>query len=384
MFNQILNCTFAVHNRTKQSIIHIYKKITDMNIKGLAACALIIAAMTSCSGKKDGTGTYTLTVDIEDQSNNGTQAVLLSFDTNEKIDSTTIADGKAVFTGSIDEPKVVEVIFNGSKGYRFILEEGNTEYKNGRAISDLNDRFQAFRQDYIARYDSVNKLIQQAVDEAEKEALVNAARLHLDSVMSKAMIDNIYNPIGYMLTIDRASNMESDKFIELMKQYPHLAKYKRIDDIKKYHEAREATSAGKQYTDFEVNQNGETVKLSDYVKPGQYTLVDFWASWCGPCKQEIAIIKQLYEKYNAKGLQVVGVDVWESPEQAQSYLKENPLPWNVIFTGEKSDATDKYGINAIPCILLIDPDGKIVARDLFEEELVNTVATAMGENTAEE
>lgn len=342
-----------------------------MNIKGLAACALIIAAMTSCSGKKDGTGTYTLTVDIEDQSNNGTQAVLLSFDTNEKIDSTTIADGKAVFTGSIDEPKVVEVIFNGSKGYRFILEEGNTEYKNGRAISDLNDRFQAFRQDYIARYDSVNKLIQQAVDEAEKEALVNAARLHLDSVMSKAMIDNIYNPIGYMLTIDRASNMESDKFIELMKQYPHLAKYKRIDDIKKYHEAREATSAGKQYTDFEVNQNGETVKLSDYVKPGQYTLVDFWASWCGPCRREMPNIVEAYAKYKGKNFEIVGVSLDQDADKWKDAIKKLNITWPQMsdLKGWQNEGAQLYAVNSIPHTMLVDADGTILARGLHGEKL---------------
>ncbi len=352
-----------------------------MKIKTFAVYVLASAAMVSCTDKKDGAGDYNLTVNFEDPSADGTMAFLSSFDSGDKIDSVTIADSKAIFTGSVEEPTIVVVSYNGNRGYRFILESGNTEVRNGRAISNLNDRFRAFTDDYRARYDSIRNLIEQTKDEAEHTAMVNAGRLHLDSVMSETMIANIYNPIGYMIMLDKASGMEVDEFSEFLKQYPHLTKFKRIDSIKKHFDAVEATSAGKTYTDFEINQNGETVKLSDYVKPGQYTLVDFWASWCGPCKKEIAIIRQLYEKYNAKGLEVVGVDVWETPEQAQEYLNENPLPWNIMLTGEGSEITDKYGINGIPCIILIDPEGKIVARDLFEEELVNTVSEAMGDHT---
>lgn len=354
-----------------------------MNIKSLAVCALATAAITSCSDKKEGAGAYTLTVDLKEASADGTTAYLNSFDTGEKIDSTVIADGKAVFTGSVEEPTIATVSFNGNRGYRFILESGETEIKDGRAISNLNERFRAISDDYRQRSDSLMKLIDENLSEAEQEAMYNAARLHMDSVLSEMMVANIYNPIGYMLLLEKSFNMKADEFQEILKQYPHLANFQRIDRIKKGFEAREATSAGKQFTDFEIMQDGEAVKLSDFVKPGQYTLVDFWASWCGPCKKEIIIIKQLYEKYNSKGLQVVGVDVWETPEQAKEYLNENPLPWDVMLTGEGNEITDKYGIKGIPCIILIDPDGKIVARDLFEEELVNTVATAMGENTAE-
>ena len=118
------------------------------------------------------------------------------------------------------------------------------------------------------------------------------------------------------------------------------------------------------------------------MKPGQYTLVDFWASWCGPCKREIGIIKQLYDKYHSKGLNVVGVAVWEDPEQTQAYLNDNPIAWDIILNGQEGP-TEIYGINGIPCIMLIDPDGKIVARDLFEDELINTVSTAMGDAPVE-
>jgi len=354
-----------------------------MKIKALAACTLAIAAMTSCSGNKDGAGDYTLTVNFDTPDANGTMAYLYSFDSGDKMDSVTIADGKAIFTGTIEEPSMVTVSFNGNRGYRFILESGDTEVKDGQAISELNDRYQAFIDDYRTNLDSIYSLVDSTMTESEQMAIYEAGQLHLDSIATEAMIANIHNPVGYMILLQKASNMDSGEFLKIIKEYPHLTKFQRIESINKKFEAREATSAGKTYTDFEIEQNGEKVKLSDFVKPGQYTLVDFWASWCGPCKQEIAIIKQLYEKYNSKGLNVVGVDVWESQEQAQNYLNENPLPWNVMLTGEGSEITDKYGINGIPCIMLIDPEGKIVARDLFEEELVNTVSDAMGDTPAE-
>lgn len=349
-----------------------------MKIKAFATCALAIAALTSCSDKKQDSSDYTLNVTVEDPSANGTLAYLTEFDTGEVMDSVIITDGKAVFTGSIEEPTIVRLSVNGNRGDIIILESGETQYKDGRAISSLNDQYEAFIKNLTARRDSLYSLIDTTMTDAQQEAFARLAAAHIDSVVSETMVANIYNPIGYMLFLQKAYDMEADKFQQFLKDYPHLTKFQRIDKIKKSYEAREATSAGKPYTDFEIDYNGATSKLSDYVKPGQYTLIDFWASWCGPCKKEIKLIKQLYDQYNQKGLNVVGVAVWEDPAQTEAYLAENPLPWDVMLNAQ-SVPTDIYGINGIPCIILVDPEGNIVERDLFEEDLVNTVATAMGD-----
>ena len=353
-----------------------------MKIKTLALGALAIAALASCSGNKEAQTDYTLTVNVDDPASNGTMAYIVNFDTDSIMDSVVVADSKAVFAGTIDEPTMVDLNVNGYRVGRFILEGGETEFKNGRAMSDLNDRLFAFNDDLTARMDSFRNMVDTTFTEAEMTAFSEMVSLHMDSVMSKAIVDNVANPIGYMLFIQKAASMEAEEFNDFLKQFPDMAKYRRVGNIAKRFEAREATSAGKQYTDFEVEYNDSIYKLSDYVKPGQYTLVDFWASWCGPCKREIGIIKQLYDKYHGKGLNVVGVAVWEDPEQTQAYLNDNPIAWDIILNGQEGP-TEIYGINGIPCIMLIDPDGKIVARDLFEDELVNTVSTAMGDAPVE-
>lgn len=135
----------------------------------------------------------------------------------------------------------------------------------------------------------------------------------------------------------------------------------------------QATSPGQQYTDFEVTYDGKVQKLSDYVEPGKYLLVDFWASWCGPCRREMSTLKELYTQYHDKGLNVVGVAVWDKPQDTEAAIKQLNLPWPSIINSQ-TIATDLYGIPAIPCIILIGPDGKILSRGLQGEKLKEEVA----------
>ncbi len=134
-------------------------------------------------------------------------------------------------------------------------------------------------------------------------------------------------------------------------------------------DAAKATAAGNQYVDIEgVNDNKEPSKLSDFVNKGHYTLVDFWASWCGPCRRAMPGLKKIYENYGSKGLQIVGVAVWDKWDDHLQAVSKDALPWPQIFN-EK--ATEPYGITGIPQIMLIGPDGKIVARDLHGEEMIS-------------
>ncbi len=132
---------------------------------------------------------------------------------------------------------------------------------------------------------------------------------------------------------------------------------------------------GKKFADFEgTDKEGNKVALSEYVAQGQYVLVDFWASWCRPCRREIPYLKSVYDKYRNKGLAVLGISVWE--KELEDHLKavdELKITWPQIIDSENV-ATELYGIAGIPQILLIAPDGTIVARDLTHEAIEAAVA----------
>ena len=136
-----------------------------------------------------------------------------------------------------------------------------------------------------------------------------------------------------------------------------------------------ATAEGKMFTDFTVNSVvGMTrsippqpkyaeVKFSDYVGKGKYVLVDFWAPWCGPCKREIPNIKKVYEKYADKGLEVLSLAVWERQpvEVTINTAAELGMDW-LHINNAGSVPTSIYGVEGIPHLMLIGPDGTILKR----------------------
>lgn len=125
------------------------------------------------------------------------------------------------------------------------------------------------------------------------------------------------------------------------------------------------TDEGEMFTDFSVEYEGKTQKLSDYVGKGKYVLVDFWASWCGPCRHEIPFIKAVKERHSADSLVILGVATWDKPEDTQTAINNLGISWPQIMNAQKI-GSDAYGISGIPEIILFSPEGKILARGLRE------------------
>ncbi len=185
--------------------------------------------------------------------------------------------------------------------------------------------------------------------------------------------DNILGVFGIMNLIGAVEEAELDSLISIL--VPELSENEQIKAIKTSLMAKKETAEGQMFKDFTISgPDGSEVSLSDYVGKGKYILVDFWASWCGPCKAEIPNIKAVYEKYRGKDFDVLSVAVWDrSPEASRDTAAAYGVNWNQIVNAG-SIPTEIYGIEGIPHIILFGPDGTILKRNLREEAIEEEVA----------
>lgn len=172
---------------------------------------------------------------------------------------------------------------------------------------------------------------------------------------------------------------KSDAVLEQLKRdFPDskaVAMVKREETAKK---VRAGLVKGAAFPDFEEKDlAGKPLSIAGYK--GKVVLVDFWATWCGPCVAELPHVLETYEKHHAKGFEIIGISLDSDRQKLDKFIKEKNMPWPQFFDGKgwENKLGQKYGINSIPATYLLDGEGKIIASNLRGDALEAAVAAAL-------
>ena len=163
------------------------------------------------------------------------------------------------------------------------------------------------------------------------------------------------------------------------KMTPYLKDRKWTDYFNNLYNHLRNSQPGKPFIDFPAKTtDGTDVMLSDYVGKGKYILIDFWASWCGPCKEEAEkTLRPLYEKYkDDERFMILGVATWDKHDKTLAALEKLQYPWTQIIDAGETPMK-LYGFDGIPQIFFIGPDGIILNRDIRGERIIHTVESVL-------
>lgn len=360
--------------------------------KSVLLAALVAVAMPTMAQqvKYSVSGTY---------SDNGKTIYLIDKLTDNAIDSVVVSGGKFSFNGTAEKDAFMGVCAE-QKGWTTIFFNDGTPVVINVNDSTLKGSPQNER---LTKYDveqdipsrafraKVSKLSEDEIM-AQSDELMAEINKNLDGQI--AFANKIFKeernsliPLAFAQLYFYDNGLEEyDKLVQenlVFSKHPYLKKAK--EDIAEQLQPKDSPKMafiGQQYSDLEMaDQDGKMHKLSELVGEGKWVLVDFWASWCGPCRAEMPNVLEAYNKYHAKGFEVIGVSFDEKKEAWVKAIGQLKMPWLQIsdLKGWQCAAAALYKIDAIPDNILIDPQGKITDRALRGKALHKRLQKIFGE-----
>ena len=270
------------------------------------------------------------------------------------LDSAKVEKGAFVFVGRQDTAAVRFLAYGENKySGDFFLENGNITIKLGEnqmiGGTPDNDALQNFN-------DKIT-----ALNEAD-----------YNDYLKETITQRIKTRLGIYLLTRNSYKYDAVNLRTWLDQVPAELKDEAVEQLETYVQSLERTAVGQQFVDFTMNDpEGKEVKLSDFIKKNKYTLIDFWASWCGPCRREMPSVVAAYKEYHKKGFGVVGVSLDSDAEQWKKALKTLGMEWNQMsdLKGWNCEGAKLYGVRSIPSTVLVDENGIIIERNLRGETI---------------
>jgi peroxiredoxin len=312
----------------------------------------------------------------------------------QKVDSVPVRQGAFVFRGKVEEPNQYLLELQAVKGELELILENKVITVQGLAGklweakvtgSPLTDEAVAFEQQYndpvrreLADITAKIKTLQARGDTAGAQQLMELSNQIFDKHSLRVSEYIAANPTAFKSLVllrsswRRLGTEKSNKMLGALA--PHWQQHSLAREIRAAVQEQELQAVrgktGTPFADFRLpDAKGQPVDLASFQ--GKYVFIDFWASWCGPCRAENPNLVKAYQKFKGKPFEIVGISLDEKKELWLKAIEKDNLPWVHLsdLKGWKNDLTLHYGIKWIPSSFLLDPEGRIVARDLRGEAL---------------
>lgn len=338
------------------------------------------AALCACAGKNR----YVIEGSAEELA-----GTVYLYDTERNLlDSAAVENGAFRFEGTVETPALVFVSDSrdnapASFARMLFLEPGtiviSADPDQRVSGTPANDANYAYRQ-------AGQALIQEYRAEETSDERREAIEKEYDELTRTTMEANRGNYFGAQLLAQQMSyELSGRELLDEIAKFPaELQATDILTKLKASAEQKMRTDIGEPYIDIaQTDAAGETVSLKSVIDnpANKYTLVDFWASWCGPCMGEVPHLKQTYDAFHAKGFEIYGVSFDKDREKWLGAVKQHGMNWVHVseLNGFDNQAAKDYAVQGIPSNFLIDAQGTIVATNLRGEALYEKIAELLAE-----